>query len=472
MTVEDKTIYERVQFIYARNNKQIINLRAQKFSNLNKEQVLEDLQRAKLDTTIEANGSKDVVVKVGEKLKYFEMEKSGRFVGLATERFSPSTFDTWFLATMLKNGSVDFGFVAATTNGGEEAEEITQIFEQCVKNVARNDRWEEGREAFVEAVRFFTSRNLPISAVLPAFPCKSYNLDKVHSPEPDLGEELAITRIIEFVEQINAVYAPGMHFYIVSDGHVFSDCVNQDDDVVDNFTFGLMKLYNRIRPQGFDHLFFKGLNDCFESSTKHEIGIILQNVTVDHYLETKLDKETEINRKILMLGCDDSAELIREQIKTPGHPRLALYRGFNKFMKEDLSNCPSVKGMSMKKFKKMVSGVAFEMIRRNDAYSNLVEMVFPFHLRFSIHAHTNAGPKYGIRMLNPEICQTVNHDQDEEDRLLHIPTPWHNAVFKVSDSKKLIISNSQLSKKYDEDENYTGGWNDDQKCYVYIRTTI
>lgn len=469
MTIEDKTIYERVQYIYARNNKQIINLRPQKFAQYTTEEVDGDLQLARLDPQSGADLSNDMIIKRGEKLSYFELEKDGRFVGYATEIFSPSPFDAWFLRTMLQNSSIDFGFIPKGTELKDMAEHITQIFEASVKNCARDDRWEEGRAAFVEHVRFFTSRNVPVSAVLPAFPCKSHNLDKVHSPSPDFGEELAIRRIIEFVSQVNKIYPPGLHFYIVSDGHVFSDCVNQDDDVVDNFTLELKKIYYRIRPEGFDHLFFRGLNECFESETKYKVASILQSVEVDHYLPTKLDQGTEVNRKILMMGCDDSADLIREQIQTPGHPRLYLYRGFNKFMKEDLINTSIAKQVSTKKFKKMVSGIAFEMIRRNDAYSNLVELVFPFHLRLSIHAHTNAGPKYGIRMLNPEICRTVNHDQDEEDKLLHVPTPWHNTVFKVSDEPKLIISNSRLSKTYDEDDCYTGGWDETQRCFVYTK---
>lgn len=470
MTIEEKTIYERVQVIYARNNKQVINLRVQKNSQFTKEDLLEDFKSAKLDVQIEDNIVDEIVVKVGDKLQYFEKEKDGQFVGYATEKFSPSRFDLWFLATMLQNSAIDFGFNLEVGSGRKEAEAITKVFEEKIKNSARVDRWEEGRDAFVEHVRFFTSRNLPVSAVLPAFPCKSFNLEKVHSAKPDLGEELAIRRIIEFVGLVNKIYEPGMHFYIVSDGHVFSDCVNVGDDVVDTFTLELKKIYHRVRPEGFDHLFFKGLNECFESKTKNEIAHVLQNVEVDHYLPTKLDKETEVNRKILMLGCDDSADLIREQIKTPGHPRLYLYRGFNKFMQEDLINTPTANEISLKKFKKMVSSIAFEMIRRNDAYSNLVEFVFPFHLRLSIHAHHNAGPKYGIRMLNPEICKTVNHDQDEEDKLLHVPTPWHNAVFKVSDQSKMIISNSKLREFYEKNDSYTGGWNDDENCFVYIRT--
>lgn len=472
MTIEEKTIYERVQIIYARTNKQFINVRFQKNTRFTKEDLVEDFQTTKLDFEPYDHATKNIELKVGDHLQYFEMEKDGQFVGFATEKFMPSTFDFWFLATMLKNGAIDFGFVSETGSGQAEAEAITEIFEENIKNSARVDRWEEGRDAFVANVRFFTSRNLPVSAVLPAFPCKSFNLEKVHSPKPDLGEELAIRRIIEFVDLVNKVYEPGMHFYIVSDGHVFSDCVNVDDDVFDAFTLELKKIYHRVKPEGFNHLFFKGLNECFDSQTKEEIEHTLQNVQVEHYLPTKLDRETELNRKILMVGCDDSADLIRQQIRTPGHPRLYLYRGFNKFMREDLINTPIAKETSSKKFKKMVSGVAYEMIRRNDAYSNLVEFVFPFHLRLSIHAHHNAGPKYGIRMLNPAICKTVNHDQDEEDKLLHIPTPWHNAVFKISDEPKLVISNSKLSEVYENDENYTGGWNNEQNCFMFIRTKL
>jgi pyoverdine/dityrosine biosynthesis protein Dit1 len=36
---------------------------------------------------------------------------------------------------------------------------------------------------------------------------------------------------------------------------------------------------------------------------------------------------------------------------------------------------------------------------RNDAYSNLVSDLFPFHIRLSIHAHNNSGPKFAIRLL-------------------------------------------------------------------------
>ena len=109
--------------------------------------------------------------------------------------------------------------------------------------------------------------------------------------------------------------------------------------------------------------------------------------------------------------------------------------------------------------------------QRNQAYSNLVEMVFPNHIRLSIHAyvllfsllqllprssrpwrtdialpmprHPNTGPKFGIVLfdrnkvrataaLSAQSVSLLQHTQPCSSDLLHIPTPWHNCVVEVS----------------------------------------
>lgn len=473
MTVTGKTIYEKIHYLYCRSDNKIHNARRQKFAVQSEEEIKEiifDFQQTRIQ-----DRETGLNIRLFVDMMIIEKKKDGLTVGVATESFQPKPFDLWFVLTILDNSAMvfynqDLTFQLSRMNLGDAREmamKITNIFEQTVKNSAQVDRWSEGKDAFINNVNFFTSRNVQVEAVLPAFPCKSLNTEKVSSPVPDKGEELAILRIIEFVSLVNEVYPPGMKFFIVSDGHVFSDCINVDDDVVDSYTENLKKLYQEVKPEGFEGIHFRGLNDCFESPTKDMIASSLADINVDHYLNTKLDDATELNRKIMMLGCDDNADTLRDEIKTPLHPRLFLYRGFNKFMYEDLVNTTMAKSMSRKKFKKMVSSVAFEMILRNDAYSNLVELVFPFHLRLSIHAHHNAGPKYGIRLLDDSICCSYNHNSEEEDRLLHIPTPWHNAVFKISDREKMIVSNSKLASVFDNDEKYVGGWHEKERCYVY-----
>ena len=39
--------------------------------------------------------------------------------------------------------------------------------------------------------------------------------------------------------------------------------------------------------------------------------------------------------------------------------------------------------------RRLAARVAFDMILRNEAYSNLVELAFPHHVRLSIHAHAS-----------------------------------------------------------------------------------
>lgn len=475
MTVTAKTIYERIQYIYSRNQKSFLSLRTQKTGNISETELWECMQNAGDSDEDAVYGNMSVKTISGRLV--FECDNNQTISGLVTEAFEPSKFDLWFMKTVLQNGAIVFPRASLSEQvnnlslgSATVAETIAEIFESTIKHSARVDKWNEGRSKFIQNVEFFTMRGLPVEAVLPAFPCKSSNIHKVASATPDKGEELALERIVEFVQAVGNVYPPGMKFFIVSDGHVFSDCINVDDDVVDEYTNNLKKMYERVKPKGFDRILFRGLNDCFASSTKSFVEPMLLEVTIDHYLDTKLDSETETNRKILMVGCDDNADTLREEINTPQHPRLFLYRGFNKFMLDDLTQYQAAKKLSGKKYKKLVSQVAFEMIRRNDAYSNLVELMFPFHLRLSIHAHPNCGPKYGIRLLDPTRCAPQNHNQDVEDRLLHIPTPWHNAIYRVEGKAKMVVGASSLALEYDQSEEYSGGWHAEDGCFVYART--
>lgn len=476
MTISLKTIYERIHYIYSRNHEGFVTLRKQRDAVIPEKDVW-----ALLESSV-AGRVHDVPLKLlfkrdlGRLLAFEKQLDTNKFAGVITEIFEPTDFDLWFMDTVLTNGMISFPPVDLETqlanlniNAGKArvGEQVAALFETTIKHCARVDRWADGRDLFVQNLEFFTMRNIPIEAVLPAFPCKSSNIHKVAGPTPDLGEELAILRIIDFVQLVNAIYPPGMQFFIVSDGHVFSDCINVDDDVVDTYTEQLKAVYERVKPVGFDGILFRGLNDCFRSKTKDMVKPMLQDVGIDHYLGTKLDDETEVNRKILMYGCDDNADNLRSQISITGHPRLYLYRGFNKFMSDDLIHFQRENKLSGKKYKKLVSLVAFEMIRRNDAYSNLVELVFPFHLRLSIHAHPNCGPKFGIRLLNPETCAPHDHNQDVEDRFLHIPTPWHNSIYKFEGQTKMIVAASALAEEYDASPEYTGGWSDTERCFVY-----
>lgn len=112
------------------------------------------------------------------------------------------------------------------------AERIADLFDTTLRNVPAADEWLQhagtsngsGRAYFANRVFGFVSQNKPIEFGLPAFPCKSPNARKVGGVAPDAAEFLALGVLRNFLAEIAAVYSPGAVLWIISDGHVFSDC--------------------------------------------------------------------------------------------------------------------------------------------------------------------------------------------------------------------------------------------------------
>lgn len=130
----------------------------------------------------------------------------------------------------------------------------------------------------------------------------------------------------------------------------------------------------------------------------------MDETKIPHFLNTSLTEGAETCRKLMMASCQISSEVLRSKIENADSSTLKLYRGFSKFMQDDIAEHPSAVGVSKKQKKKLSFDIAFEMIKvshgsatpftfadtnflqRNQAYSNLVELLFPVHVRISIHA--------------------------------------------------------------------------------------
>ncbi|KAI9776679.1 MAG: dityrosine synthesis enzyme [Candelina submexicana] len=375
-------------------------------------------------------------------------------------------FRDWFTSLIISETWLGLAEIPRKSDGDGDrryCRAITDIFEEKLRNISTDDQWHNGgREYFEDRIHFHTARMVRIEACLPAFPCKSSNPDKVAGPEPDQSEELALRRMAEFAEDVGKVYPPGIKVSIISDGQVFSDCIGVDDHTVDTYSKALMHTREKVLgPEteqtsiGFyslRDLFFNNptIRDSFEPKT-------VAHVEVPHFISTRLTDAAELSRKILIAGCQINPEALRAKIDGRDQSILALYKGFSKFMLEDLAKHPSTTGLTKKQCKKLSSKIAFEMISRNQAYSNLVELLFPLHLRLSIHAHRNNGPKFGIQLLSHETCKTVKSLEGgipETSDLLHIPTPWHNCVFRFEGdhisyvTKAKVILDALRSKKW------------------------
>ncbi|KAF5100322.1 hypothetical protein D0Z00_001290 [Geotrichum galactomycetum] len=184
---------------------------------------------------------------------------------------------------------------------------------------------------------------------------------KVATNVPDKGEELAMRRLINVCKIVKKIYPPGMKVWIVSDGHVFSDCIGVNDEVVDNYGIQLRKLYESITDG--DHISFCSLPQLFTSNLHAFEENYTEDVILSHYLGTNIDPQSETCRKILMSGCSTDPSILRSLIDNSDPAKLSLYRGFAKFMQEDLAFHPVTMKSSRKACKKIASKVAFEMIK-------------------------------------------------------------------------------------------------------------
>ena len=103
-------------------------------------------------------------------------------------------------------------------------DQILAIFRQFSRYDGRTAA--TGYEAIVASkIKEFHAVRRPISMLLPAFPWKNPNTDKVLSLHPDLGEELSLARLNHLCEEIEKVYSYGASITLVADGPVYNGTV-------------------------------------------------------------------------------------------------------------------------------------------------------------------------------------------------------------------------------------------------------
>lgn len=234
-------------------------------------------------------------------------------------------------------------------------------------------------EAFLRAGR-------PVHLVLPAFPAKSANPRKVLGPLPDMAEVVALTFLQNLCTRVRTFYAPGARITLCSDGRVFSDLVGVVDDDV--------------------------------SAYGREIRVILEQLRADAIDVFDLDQHFgrlpfgEM-RAALTERCARPLSAVRARIGAGGQA-LATWNGIARFLFEDaVALQPTA---SRTQLRKSTKEQAYEVIQRSDAWSTLVERVFPEALRLSIHPQPAHAEKIGIHLV---------------ETLDNWLTPWHSAAVKV-----------------------------------------
>ncbi|EUC51404.1 hypothetical protein COCMIDRAFT_31538 [Bipolaris oryzae ATCC 44560] len=405
---------------------------------------------------------------------------NGLFLGILTSRpksVKVDGFGIWAERfVLLETEFQPFAHISTSTTPWaqkhrETCAVIAEIFERRLKNVSKDDQWHVcGKEVFLNRVYGYVDKNLPIQLALPAFPCKSPNPNKAGGIMPDLAEHIAMDALHAFVQEVNGVYAPGATMWVINDGHVFSDCIGVDDEMIDTYDACMAAIYKQRYPEDagpVPAIKFKGLKNIFAADSDGFLGLqkLLQNShQMPHPVKTKLTGEAELCRKLMLgIGGPDRA-YIRQLIEQQEPDALGLYRGQTRFMLEDLADIPSVKSLSGKQKKKTAALVAEEMMSRNQAYSNLTELLLPNYVRLSIHAHNNAGPKFAIRLLPADKVRAIDSLETclEPNPVYEyqLPTPWHNCMIKVEGDEFMYLAKAQVARKALQTPGFEGSWVD------------
>ena len=135
--------------------------------------------------------------------------------------------------------------------------------------------------------------------------------------------------------------------------------------MVDSYGAQLIAMNGRIA-NGNDRVAFKSLVDLFALNDLYDGRTVMPELDIPpivHHIPTKVSKEAELCRRVLMLGFESSRDELRNEIEAQNPAIVALYRGFSKFMCQDLESNSYTKHLSKKQRNKLGSRVAFEMLQ-------------------------------------------------------------------------------------------------------------
>ncbi|KIM96666.1 hypothetical protein OIDMADRAFT_44293 [Oidiodendron maius Zn] len=311
-----------------------------------------------------------------------------------------------------------------------------------------------GYMTFEPRVRKAVKNKVQVPLVLPAFPWKSVNkVEKVLGALPDLGEELALARLNNLCEDIQAIYPPGAHVTITSDGLVYNDLLGISDEEVFHYGAALRRM---AEAKEYHNLSFIRIMNLLGLTDK-------AHMTKDEYLESVGNiRETLVERYL------DPTFIATEAIEQDRDISLT-YCGYLKFLSKDLRHSPITEGVVGKnEYRRVVKQVAQDMITRGKAFARAIEVALPDYVRLSIHRST------GLTKLAFPLVPQPNHFS---------MTPWHCCIavtakgeFRTAHKSSLIDSHDVVEQKgrpyFFRDRSEVWNWDGVEFEFAYPKTVI
>ncbi len=237
--------------------------------------------------------------------------------------------------------------------------------------------------------------NKPVIFVLPAFPGKSPNPEKVLGPLPDMAERLSLHFLGNLCQRIKKIYTPGIKIILCSDGRVFSDVVGMMERNVSAYQTELNNLKEEMSLSDISTL---NLDDFFKE---------LNFVQMRAELMKCYGKSLDFLKQKIRNGAKPSANPDEQEANR-------MYCGITRFLFEDAMHTSQTKSRTA--IQKESRFKAYEVIRRSNAWSQLIAEHYPEAVRLSIHPQTCGAKKLGIRLVGNESWMTPWHGVAVESR--------------------------------------------------------
>jgi pyoverdine/dityrosine biosynthesis protein Dit1 len=249
----------------------------------------------------------------------------------------------------------------------------------------------------VSAIHAALALRKEITFVLPGFPCKSPNPEKVLGTLPDEGERASLLFLNQLCARIRCVYPAGARLIICSDGHIFADAIGVDDHTVDQYLDALARM---IRDEELECLELFSLRNIY-SRYFHEVDRL---AVIDQYAPhiAELRSQVKIDRNLA-----------------------TLYRGLVRFLAADTDPSYGTRSAIQRQSRHR----AYQVLQRSIAWGNLINEHFPGTVRLSIHPQPRDSIKFGLRLLSSDSMWT---------------TPWHSIPLKTREGEVILVRNDQL----------------------------
>ncbi|CDM26762.1 hypothetical protein DTO013E5_7035 [Penicillium roqueforti] len=262
----------------------------------------------------------------------------------------------------------------------------------------------------------------PITMVLPAFPWKSPNQDKVLGDGADLGEEMGLAKLNHLCEEISKVYPYGARLILICDGPVYNDLVGVPDDEYYDYGIELRKI---AKEKHFSSIQFirlmnlLGLGDGERVTKADYLRLVptcrekLMSPTyfdprfdIDHELKANSDTKTTYNSYFSRISED-----------------LKWAKGFDPLIAAD----PAL-------YAAEVSKMAKTMINRLIAYEAVINATLGKYIRLSIH------PSLGRNKISIPLLRQGDLFGD---------MPWHASVVVLPNGDIKTGRSQEFRKLYE-----------------------